>query len=143
MTYVRTLGRGFTLDDPDTIAWLATTTSSIIYFVYNIQINIYPEQYGTNLLYTYGDIVYFVGACYYLFAELRDDNWFWFLPLSGQYGVAAGRIQIETTKSLPSYGKPIILMTRPCKRRRILKDIPKPKQPDLDVDNSQREQTAL
>ena len=50
-TYVRTLGRGFTLDDPDTIAWLATTISSIIYLVYNIQINVDPEQYGTNMLY--------------------------------------------------------------------------------------------
>src|ERR1700734_1490543 len=84
MTYIRTLGRGFTLDDPDTIACLATFISSIIYFVYNIQINIQPEQYATNLIYTYGDIVYFTGACYYLFATLRDEHWFWFLPLAGQ-----------------------------------------------------------
>ena len=116
MTYVRTLGRGFTLDDPDTIAWLATTISSIIYFIYNIQINVQPEQYGTNLLYTYADIVYFVGACYYIFATLRDDNWFWFLPFAGQYRVAPGKIQIETSRALPTYGKPVVLMISPCKR---------------------------
>ncbi|CAF1405409.1 unnamed protein product [Adineta steineri] len=127
MTYVRTLGRGFTLDDPDTVAWLATTISSIIYMIYNIQINVQPEQYGTNLLYTYGDIVYFVGACYYIFATLRDENWFWFLPLSGQYGVAPGRVQVESTKSLPTYGKPTILITDLCKRCRIKNNIPKKK----------------
>ncbi|CAF3033736.1 unnamed protein product [Rotaria socialis] len=116
MTYTRTLGRGFTLDDPDVIAFSCTSISSIIYIVYNIQINVDPLQYGTNTLYTYGDIVYFVGACYYIFACLRDDNWFWFLPLSGQYGVAAGRIRVET-KDLPQIGRPVVLMTDPYRRR--------------------------
>ena len=118
MTYIRTPGRGFTMDDPDTIAFTSTTIASIIYFIYNIQINVSPEQYGTNFLYTYGDILYFIGSCYYIFATLRDDHWFWFLPLAGQYGVAPGRVQIETTKILPAYGKPTVLMTDPCMRRR-------------------------
>ncbi|CAF4721327.1 unnamed protein product [Rotaria sp. Silwood1] len=116
LTYTRTLGRGFTFDDPDTVAYLTTTISSFIYVVYNIQINIYPEQYGTNILYKYGDILYFIGAWYYIFAGLRDENCFWFLPLAGQYGVAARNVRIET-KELPQYGKPSILITDLCKQR--------------------------
>lgn len=116
MTYVRSLGRGFTFDDPDTTAFLTTTASSIIYFVYNVQINIFPEQYGSNLLYQYGDMLYFIGACYYVVAALRDENCFWFLPLAGQYGVAPGRVQVET-KALPQYGKAAVLITDICQRR--------------------------
>ncbi|CAF1312480.1 unnamed protein product [Rotaria sordida] len=116
LTYTRTLGRGFTFDDPDTVAYLTTTISSVIYIVYNIQINIYPEQYGTNILYKYGDILYFIGAWYYIFAGLRDENCLWFLPLAGQYGVAAGSVRVET-KKLPKYGKSPILITDLCKRR--------------------------
>ena len=118
MTYTRTLGRGFTLDDPDVIGFSATTISSFVYMVYNIQINIDPTQYGSNTLYTYGDIVYFVGACYYIFASMRDDHWFWFLPLSGQYGVPAGKVHV-VTKVLPQFGRPAILMTACCKRSTI------------------------
>lgn len=127
MTYIRTLGHGFSLDDPDTIAFLSTTIASIIYFVYNIQINVDPSQYGTNYLYTYADILYFLGACYYIFAALRDDHWFWFLPFAGQYGVAPGKVKIETKKVLPKYGRPPVLMTDPCTRRRTVSD--KVKQP--------------
>jgi hypothetical protein len=130
MTYIRTLGRGFSLDDPDTIAYLSTTISAILYFIYNIQINVHPEQYGTNLLYTYADILCFIGACYYIFAALRDDHWFWFLPTAGQYGVAPGKIQIQTEKSLPSYGKPSILITDAC-RRRTANDVAKTDQNEL------------
>ena len=117
MTYIRTLGRGFTLDDPDIIAMLTTTTASIMYFVYNIQVNVQPEQYATNYLYSYADILYFIGAVYYLLASLRDDHWFWYLPLAGQYRVAAGKVEIDTTKTLPSYGKPPILVTNLCRRK--------------------------
>lgn len=123
MTYIRTLGRGFTLDDPDTIAYLTTTIASIMYFVYNIQINNDPGQYGTNFLYTYADILYFVGACYYLFAVLRDEHWFWFLPFAGQYDVAPGRVRVETRKILPAYGRPPIFVTDLCRRRRIDNDV--------------------
>lgn len=128
MTYIRTLGRGFTLDDPDTVAWAATSISSIVYMVYNIQINVDPTQYGCNYLYTYGDIVYFIGSCYYVFATLRDENWFWFLPVQGQYRVAPGKIHIETTRPLPIYGKPPILMTAPCKCLPKKRTVPKKEQ---------------
>jgi len=63
-----------------------------------------------------------------MFAALRDDGWFWFLPFCGQYGVAAGRVQIETKKVLPSHGKPPILMIDPCRRRGKEKDIANQKQ---------------
>jgi len=92
--------------------------SSIVYLIYNIQINVQPEQYGTNLLYTYGDIVYFIGACYYVFATLRDEHWLWFLPVAGQYGIAEGKIQTNSVRSLPMFGKPPVLMTGLCKRYR-------------------------
>ena len=125
MTYVRTIGRGFTFDDPDTMAWLTTVISSIIYLVYYVQMNVDPLQYNTNWLYTYGDIVYFIGACYFICAALRDDNWFWFLPFAGQYRIASGKVQVESTRRLPMHGKPAILITTPCKpcvrRRRIEK----------------------
>lgn len=119
LTYIRTSGRGFSLDDPDTIAYLCTTIVSIIYLVYNIQINVDPEDYGSNYLYVNGDILYLVTACFCIFATLRDDYWFWFLPMSGQYAVAPGKISIETEKVLPSYGKPSILIRELCRRRRV------------------------
>jgi hypothetical protein len=133
MTYIRTLGRGFSLDDPDVIAFSMTCSGSIIYVIYNLQIIIHPEQYDSNTLYTYGDIVYFVGACYYIFANMRDLNWFWFLPLAGQYGVASGKVCVET-KLLPQFGKPVVLMTDCC-RKRSKKSLEEPKHEQLDVDN--------
>jgi hypothetical protein len=135
MTYVRTLGRGFTLDDPDTIAYLATTISAIIYFVYNIQICAHPEQYQTNLVYYNGDILIFIGACFYIFAALRDDHWFWFLPMAGQYGVAPGKIKIETEKVLPSEGLTPILITDACRRCRRPRHSAKLEQTELATSN--------
>ncbi|CAF0722958.1 unnamed protein product [Adineta steineri] len=116
MTYTRTLGRGFTFDDPDVIAFSTTTIAAIVYVSYSFQVYLYPEQYNDNLLYTYGDILYFLGACFYIFAAMRDQNWFWFLPLSGQYGLAAGKIHVDT-KTLPKFGQPVILMTDCCRKR--------------------------
>ncbi|CAF3366139.1 unnamed protein product [Rotaria socialis] len=133
MTYTRTLGRGFTLDDPDVIAFSTTTIAAIIYVVYSTQVYVHPEEYNDNILYTYGDIMYFLGACYYLFAGLRDSNWFWFLPFAGQYGVAAGRVHVET-KALPKIGQPVVLMTDCC-RRRPKKKIEKAKEEELNGRN--------
>ncbi|CAF1174383.1 unnamed protein product [Rotaria sp. Silwood1] len=113
MTYTRTIGRGFTFDDPDTMGYLTTTTNTLIYLVYNIQLNIYPEQYGSNQIYIYADVLGFIGSVYYIFGTLRDENWFWFLPLAGQYGIAAGRIHVET-RVLPQFGRPETLITDLC-----------------------------
>ena len=92
-TYTRTIGRGYTLDDPDTVAYILTTLSSFVYITYNIQVLMDPYQYGTNQIYFIGDIMYFVGAFFYLWANLRDDGWLWWLPVAGQYGIAPGKIQ--------------------------------------------------
>lgn len=116
MTYTRTFGRGYTLDDPDMVSSIAIVTNAIIYIVYNVQINVSPEYYETNMLYKSGDIVGFVDACFCVFACLRDDDWFWFLPLAGQYGIALGRVEVET-KILPQFGKPPILLTSICRQR--------------------------
>ncbi|CAF1583144.1 unnamed protein product [Adineta ricciae] len=118
MTYTRTIGRGFTLDDPDTMAYLTTTSNTLIYLVYNIQMNVYPEQYGSNQLFAYADILGFIGSVYYICGTLRDENWFWFLPLAGQYGLAAGRIHIDT-RTLPKFGCDNIIITDLCRRRKI------------------------
>lgn len=87
-----------------------------MYLVYNTTLLVHPEQYGTNYLYTTADVLGFVGACFYVFANLRDDNWFWFLPLAGQYGVAPGRVRVEP-KVLPQSGKNAILITDLCRTR--------------------------
>lgn len=94
-TYTRTIGRGYTLEDPDTIAYMLTTISSFIYITYNIQVITDLPQYDTNNLYYTGDIIYSTGAFFYLWANLRDDGWLWWMPVAGQYGIAAGRIRTD------------------------------------------------
>ena len=131
-TYTRALGRGFTLEDPDTVAYTLTTLSSFIYIAYNIQILMNPDQYGTNDLYYNGDIIYSIGAIFYLWANLRDDGWLWWMPVAGQYGVAAGKIQ--SGKPIRA-GLPHILMggNEPCMRclRKCLRK--KPNEGDASV----------
>jgi hypothetical protein len=100
MTYTRTIGRGFTLNDSDTMAYLTLVTSTLMYFVYNIQMNVYPERYESNKLDSYANIIGFISSVCYIFGTLRDINCCWFLPLAGQYDVATGRILVET-KDVP------------------------------------------
>ncbi|CAF4877573.1 unnamed protein product, partial [Rotaria socialis] len=38
-------------------------------------------------------------------------------PLAGQYGVAPGKIRVET-RALPQFGRPEILITDLCRRRK-------------------------
>lgn len=83
-TYPRKLGRGWSLDDPDFVANMMTLLPSFVYIAYNAQILSDVSQYGTNFLYVSGDIIYTVGAIFYLIAALRDDGWLWFMPLAGQ-----------------------------------------------------------
>lgn len=114
-TYTRTIGRGYTFDDPDTVAYTLTTLSSFIYITYNIQIITDLEQYGTNDLYVKGDIIYSVGAFFYLWANLRDDGWLWWLPLAGQYGVAPGKLQTEKSVKV-GLSHMLICGNEPCTR---------------------------
>ncbi|CAF1216522.1 unnamed protein product [Adineta ricciae] len=120
LTYTRIFGRGYTLDDPDMIATVAMIANAIIYLVYNIQLMISPEYYESNMLYKTGDICDFIEACFCVFACLRDDDWFWFLPIAGQYGIALGRVQVEA-KTFPQFGKSPILLTDACRRRTKVK----------------------
>jgi len=95
LTYRRLPGRGWTLDDPDMWANFFIVIPSIVYISYNGQVLHYPPSYSTNFLYQKGDILYFIGSVFYVFAALRDDGWFWVLPVAGQCGV----IPIRTDES--------------------------------------------
>jgi len=56
---------------------------AITYLTYNCQ-NIHnPNGYATNKLYLLGDAFYGANSLLYLIAGLRDDGWWWFMPLAG------------------------------------------------------------
>lgn len=84
LTYPRgQLGRGWTLDDPDSWANVFIVVPSIFYVAYNAQILADTTQYGANTLYITGDILYCAGSFFYLFASMRDDGWWWCMPGAG------------------------------------------------------------
>jgi hypothetical protein len=85
LTYVRVPGRGYTLNDPDVWALLTIFTGGIIYIVYNLQILAHPSWYGRNELYFWGDVFYAMNGVLYLLAGLRDDGWFWWMPVAGSF----------------------------------------------------------
>ena len=83
----RTVGRGWTLDDPDFWGIVFIVVPSLVYLTYNVRIFINPADYATDVLYTYADILYAIGAYFYVFAALRDDGWLWWAPHAGRlYG---------------------------------------------------------
>jgi len=84
-TYQRVPGRGWTLDDPDTWANLSILTPAVIYIVYNAQMQLYPDEYGVNLLYITADKIYMFNAIIYFVASLRDVGWFWFMSTAGRF----------------------------------------------------------
>ena len=43
----------------------------------------------TNYLYTYGDIVYFLSAVFYVLGAMRDCGWFFWMPLAGRQNYEA------------------------------------------------------
>ena len=47
-----------------------------MYLVYNLQLIINPDGYGTNLLYEKADLLYFIGALMYVLAAARDDGFY-------------------------------------------------------------------
>jgi hypothetical protein len=79
---------GIPQDDPDMWANLTIIPASLIYFFYNVRILRHPELYSTDFFYYYGDILYFVNSLCYTVAALRDDGWFWFMPLAGQWSTS-------------------------------------------------------
>jgi hypothetical protein len=87
----RTVGRGWTLDDPDSWGNIFIVVPSIYYIAYNIQILSNPADYCCNDVYKTGDNLYLLGAVFYLIAALRDDGLFRCLPAGGvcSYGCDA------------------------------------------------------
>jgi hypothetical protein len=87
----KTVGRGWTLDDPDVWANAGIVLPSVLYVVYNAQILADPLSYATNTLYVTGNAGYAAGAVFYLVAALRDDGYFRCLPTGGvcPYGLDA------------------------------------------------------
>jgi len=85
LTYERVPGRGYTLDDPDVWALLTIFAAAITYVVYNLQILAHPDWYSDNEVYFLGDISYAMNGVLYLLAGLRDDGWFWWMPLMGNF----------------------------------------------------------
>lgn len=88
LTYVRVPGRGYTLDDPDVWAMLTIFAGSMIYLTYNIQILRHPEWYLSN------ELFYASNGVLYLLASLRDDGWFFFMPLAGGFPDPAGQARL-------------------------------------------------
>jgi hypothetical protein len=64
-------------------AWanLFTLVPAAVYLAFNATIILTPERYATSGLYVIADVLYAVGSAFYLLSALRDDGWFWFMPL--------------------------------------------------------------
>jgi len=78
LTYRRTLGRGYTFDDPDIWANITIWAGTLTYVVYNCQIVNDRSEYGTNVLYVTADWIFFVNSLVYIICSLRDAGWFYF-----------------------------------------------------------------
>lgn len=79
------LGRGWTFDDPDFSASLITLIASFIYLAYSTNVYMDPSTYDSDTLYIVADIMYFVGAIFYLLAVLRDKGSLWCFPVGGTW----------------------------------------------------------
>lgn len=73
-------GRGLTLWDLDAWCQFFLVISSLVYFVYYLDVTRHPEHYGTNFEYKTADTMYFVGALLYLFSDMRDNDFFFWIP---------------------------------------------------------------
>jgi hypothetical protein len=76
-------GRGFTLDDPDVWGNIFIVVPSIYYVVYNARVDLDPQLYLTDTLYTNANVLFAAGSVIYLLSSLRDDGWLAFLPGGG------------------------------------------------------------
>jgi hypothetical protein len=85
-------------DDPDVWACLTILPGALLYVVYNLQILHDPSLYASYALYVQADWLYFVNSLLYTAAALRDDGWFWFMPLAGQWRDTKSA---ETTHGMP------------------------------------------
>ena len=79
-----TVGRGFTLDDPDVWANLTLLMGAGYYVHYNFSVYTDPSQYETNYMYVLGDFWYLINSVIYLVCSMRDAECFWFMPCNGR-----------------------------------------------------------
>ena len=73
-------GRGMTVWDLDAWCQLFLVASSLVYFYYYVDVTAKPNRYATNFEYKTADTMYFVGALMYVAAEMRDQDFFFWLP---------------------------------------------------------------
>jgi len=80
-----TLGRGFTLDDPDMWANISVIVGAGLYVQYNLIVVINPSHYETSDIYVTGDLWYLSNALFYLLCSFRDCEFLWFMPIAGRF----------------------------------------------------------
>lgn len=80
-----TIGRGFTLDDPDCWANITLIMAASYYLYYNIRVLKDYNYYETSDLYETADQWYFANAILYTICSLRDCDFFWFMPAAGRF----------------------------------------------------------
>lgn len=73
-------GRGMTVWDLDAWCQFFLVASSLVYFYYYVDVTARPDRYATNFEYKTADTMYFVGALMYVVAEMRDQDFFFWLP---------------------------------------------------------------
>jgi hypothetical protein len=102
-----TIGRGFTLDDPDLWANLTIDIGALYYFYYNLSLFAMNfHNYDTNYIFVTGDIFYFINSLLYTLASLRDCDLFWSLPTAGiwpKYPPILLTIQVEDPRKITEF----------------------------------------
>ena len=69
-----------TVWDLDAWCQFFLVASSLVYFYYYVDVTARPDRYATNFEYKTADTMYFVGALMYVAAEMRDQDFFFWLP---------------------------------------------------------------
>lgn len=80
-----TLGRGFTLDDPDMWANISLVGGAFLYLKYSAEVLTSFTAYESNTLYTTADTWYLCNAVAYLICAARDCELLWFMPVAGRF----------------------------------------------------------
>jgi hypothetical protein len=78
------VGRGFTLDDPDSWANVTLVIAASFYFRYNMVVLFNGSVYEKCTIYEQGDLWYAINSVCYLLCSLRDSELFWFMPTNGK-----------------------------------------------------------
>jgi len=79
VTHPRGPGRGFTLDDPELISLALIFSPSVIHMVYYVRVLSDPSSLllgATSQLYLRANLLFFIGAFFYVAVSLRDEGVF-------------------------------------------------------------------